>query len=71
MVGFQTVTVIIYDNNRTIAHLQHGIRRVVILDVDLHHGKVCLMGYRSTHADIDITDLTGIRKWDPIDSMAD
>jgi histone deacetylase HOS3 len=27
----------------TTAHLQHGIQHVVILDIDLHHGKICLM----------------------------
>ena len=25
-------------NDRLIAHLQHGIKRIVIFDIDLHHG---------------------------------
>ena len=23
-----------------VAHLQHGVNRVVILDIDLHHGRI-------------------------------
>jgi acetoin utilization deacetylase AcuC-like enzyme len=38
------------------AHLQHGIRRVVILDIDLHHGNIYLM---SLFQLIPISPMTG------------
>lgn len=47
------------------AHLQHGIRRVVILDIDLHHGIIYLTRYESISTDTDH------RKWDASNSMAD
>ena len=40
----------------TTAHLQHGIRRVVILDIDLHHGNIYLT---SLFQLIPISPMTG------------
>ena len=31
------------DTNSTVAHLQHNINRVVILDIDLHHGMLDML----------------------------
>src|ERR1700729_1945322 len=42
----------------TTAHLQHGIRRVVILDIDLHHGNIYLARYESISL-ISISPMTG------------
>ena len=54
MVGLQSQDTV-HKTESTIAHLQHGVRRIVILDIDLHHGKIYFMGYRSMSADFDLT----------------
>ena len=36
---FFCVNIFFEINNRLTAHLQHGIKRIVIFDIDLHHGR--------------------------------
>lgn len=46
------------------AHLKHGIRRVVVLDIDLHHGM---------YIDIAMSDLSDAvnRQWNAVYRLAD
>lgn len=49
-----------------LAHIKHGIKRVVIFDIDLHHGANDYRNFKDGE-----TQYIPYRKWYPIDSMAD
>lgn len=49
-----------------LAHLRHGIDRVVILDIDLHHGAP----WRIHLAPVMYSHLSWVREWDTIDCLA-